>query len=312
MKVIKLILFCFFICITELYAQDQTDRALADFFNRYAVRHDMSESALCLAKEDKAAVLEKLTGLISENSTDKRSLVYRLADYLGRMTGDPKIKKQSLILLIKGLNDKDGAIVYTNLQALKQYTRSDFDLRMKHDISRKIQEGKPAYFEMLVKIGGWLNIPDLIGFFRQKLQDKVGTTNRERWAMRLAMARMGEQDMVQYCLQKAEAAPLNDDVVYDLVPDLVYTRQKPIFAYLFRIIESDDRNCSSPNPDSNADIICAYGVIEKIAPVIIRFPLKTDKSGELVSNNPKEILSVSRQWIKETTVNGYEVENERF
>ncbi|MDP4189518.1 MAG: hypothetical protein Q8907_15305 [Bacteroidota bacterium] len=272
----------------------------------------MSESASCLAKEDKAAVLEKLTGLISDNSTDKRSLVYRLADYLGRMTSDPKIKKQSLILLIKGLNDKDGAIVYTNLQALKQYTRRDFDLRMKHDISQKIQEGAQPHYELLVKIGGWLDIPDLNVFFRQKLQDKSGTTNRERWAMRLAMARMGEQDMVQYCLRKAEAAPLNDDAVYDLVPDLVYTRQKPIFAYLFRIIESDDRNCSSPNPDRNADIICAYGVIEKIAPVIVRFPLKTDKSGELVSNNSKEILSVSRKWIKETAIYGYEIENEKF
>jgi hypothetical protein len=88
-------------------------------------------------------------------------------------------------------------------------------------------------------------------------------------------------------------------MIYDLVPDMIYTRQKSMFDYLFRIIESNEKTCSSPNPDSSTKILCAYNVIGQIAPFIQKFPVEVRASGDLKSNDYEKTLLDVRNWIKE-------------
>ena len=129
------------------------------------------------------------------------------------------------------------------------------------------------------------------------MDQKEGTSAQDRWAMRLALARMGEPDMTDYCLARLKKVKVNDDVVYEFIPDLIYTRQKPIFDHLLTLIESDEKNCSSSNPDSDEKIICAYRIIEQIAPYIENFPAKVDVSGELQTNDYAKLLVEVRTWI---------------
>jgi hypothetical protein len=311
MKKIKIIIFLLLFYPVFLNAQDELNKETSRYFSQYAHNHDVVASSLILLKLDNNIILDKLSLCVNDTLTEKRYATYQLINYIGQKAVVEQLRKQAIKLLIQGLNDRDGGIIYININALTTYKKSDFDAELKYMLSQKVQQ-PVQHYALLIKICGWLDIRDLIYEFRQKIADKGKTTSRDRWAMRLAMARMGEPDMIDYCLQKAEAAPLNDDVVYDLVPDLVYTRQKQLFNYLFKIIERDDASCGSPNPDSDEHIICAYRVIEKIAPVIVEYPLKTDKTGDLINNNADEILLIARKWIKDISATDYELDNNSF
>jgi hypothetical protein len=310
MKALTLALFL--ISSTICSAQDSMEKVVNSFFRQYARDKNIVTSSKELLRNDTNIVIERISRFTTDTSIDKRYATFRLAEYLSKSQKGERTKTKAIDILVQGLKDKDGGIVYYSQKALTTLNKSDFSLEQKYTIRQKIEEGPQPHYDYLIKIGGWLEIKDLVYFFRQNIQDKKKTTGRERWAMRLALARMGEQDMVDYCLGKAENASLNDDVIYELVPDLVYTRQKKIFSFLFKIIESDEKKCSSPNPDSNENILCAYRVIEKIAPVIEQFTLKTDRTGDLICNNPDEILSVSREWIKENKEKDYQIEMEKF
>jgi hypothetical protein len=68
-----------------------------------------------------------------------------------------------------------------------------------------------------------------------------------------------------------------------------------LLIFLLRTIMNDERNCSSPNPDSNASINCAYRILELVAPVIVDFPVDVDE--ELLTNDYTESLVRVREWI---------------
>jgi hypothetical protein len=122
---------------------------------------------------------------------------------------------------------------------------------------------------------------------------------RDRWSMRIAMARMGEADMIDYCLQKIKNTKFDNNVLYELVPDMIYTRQKPMFDYLLQIIESDDKNCGSGNPDSDVKMVCGFSIIEMIAPYIENFPVKVRASGDIDARDYEKALLDVRNWIKQ-------------
>jgi hypothetical protein len=77
----------------------------------------------------------------------------------------------------------------------------------------------------------------------------------------------------------------------------VYTRQPAIFKFLEGVINNNSENCQSSNPDSSKKMLCGYRVMEQIAPVIKDFPVKTDETGDLVSNDYVAALQQVRSWF---------------
>ncbi len=100
-------------------------------------------------------------------------------------------------------------------------------------------------------------------------------------ALQLALARLGNPEMLPRVIARIKSVPLNDDLVYAAAPALVYVRQPQSLAYLFELLMRDNRNCSSANPDSNEKLPCAYRVLEYIAPVVKNFPPTLNGSGDL-------------------------------
>jgi hypothetical protein len=86
--------------------------------------------------------------------------------------------------------------------------------------------------------------------------------------------------------------------VYQIFPDLVYTRQRPIFEMLIVALNSDVRNCQSANAENLTKIPCAYRIMEMIAPAIEGFPYKLDESGDIDAENYQEALITVRDWFK--------------
>jgi hypothetical protein len=294
---------------TIAFSQANVDDALKTYFSRWQKGQSTTDVSEALLKMDLDNVFSKLEHLTTDTSQENRYATYRLIHYLGKKTTDPAIRKRAVKQLILGCKDKDSGIVGVILKELTSFATTDFDPESKYLLSEMAKKPMP-YYELMIKICGWLDIKDLIYDFRQMIADKKGTV-MQRWAMRLAMARMGEQDMLDYCMGRIRKIPVNDDVVYDLVPDMIYTRQKPMFNYLFQIIRSNDKSCSSPNPDSGAKILCGYRVMEQIAPYIQNFPVEVDKSGELKSGDYDKALQEARSWIKQNAAS-YTIKNEGY
>ena len=120
----------------------------------------------------------------------------------------------------------------------------------------------------------------------------------DRWAAQLALARLGDREALATVLARAKRYPVNDDVVYELLPDLVYTRQKEAIDYLVSIVHSDEKNCQSADPEAEQSILCGYRVLELLAPVIRDFPLALDESGDLAVSDYPKALADARSWLK--------------
>ena len=122
---------------------------------------------------------------------------------------------------------------------------------------------------------------------------------RDQWAAQLALARLGDPEALATVLTRVKQEPVNDDVVYELLPDLVYTRQKAALDYLVTIIQSDEKNCQSADPEAEQSILCGYRVLELLPPVIQNFPLTVDESGDLAVSDYPSALQQAREWLKE-------------
>ena len=114
----------------------------------------------------------------------------------------------------------------------------------------------------------------------------------------LALARMGDNYALEDVLKRIRKLPVNDDVVYQVFPDLVYTRQRATFDVLLQALNSDETNCESANAEVERKIPCAYRVMEMLAPAIQSYPLKVDESGDIDTNDYTEALKTVRDWFR--------------
>ncbi len=134
----------------------------------------------------------------------------------------------------------------------------------------------------------------------QSLQNEMltATLNKhDQKDFRLALIRAGDAKFEPKLFKSAKEQVVNDRFVYTLTNDLTYTRSKLIFDYLLELIMSDEKKCTSANNDNPEPMICAYRLIEKVAPCIINFPAKVNAYGELETKDYSKLLTEVREWI---------------
>lgn len=92
----------------------------------------------------------------------------------------------------------------------------------------------------------------VLGFLKARMDEEISLKiEREvklRQALYLAQARTGNQARINSLLRKTRTFPLDDAFTYEALPSLVYVRQKPVFDYLFELIESDALGCTPNGP----------------------------------------------------------------
>ena len=143
---------------------------------------------------------------------------------------------------------------------------------------------------------GYLRVDKSTGELQSLSQP--GNSPQIRWAALLALSRMGDATASQDILKRVKKAGINDDVVYDLFPDLIYTRNKELFAYLIEVLHSDEKNCTSAG-ENVSKIPCAYRVMEMLAPIIKDYPLTLDASGDVNTKDYAAALQTVRTWFKQ-------------
>ena len=242
----------------------------------------------------------KLLIRLSHWSTDSIPQVRQKAFYfirrIGEATNETETKRIAIDLLLTGLRDMDSGIIGSAIAALTRYDRSLFTQANKDTLSNYIQVTTP-HLPALMMLAGYIDIPNS----KQKLQQisRANTAFKNRWAAHLALARMSDNASIHFILEKLKNAEYNDALVYDVVPDLIYTRNPEIFRTLEAVIRHDDPTCESANPDSNKKILCGYRVMEAIAPVIKNFPISSDGDGNVNVDSYEEALQQTRTWLKD-------------
>jgi hypothetical protein len=242
-------------------------------------------------------ILESCSQKLADSLVNVRSAAFDLVYIMSmRKIDDPQISRV-VNLFLNACSDKDAGIVYACLKYLKYFKSTNFDAEARIKLAQMARQASVPHYDLLIRITGLAGITDLMYDYADMIRQKKYADNKIRWALHIALARFGDQQEVDYCVSKAKQAKISDDVIYDLLPDLAYIRSKDTFDFMLDIIMSDEKNCSSSNPDSDAKILCAYRVIKLVAPYINDFPVKIDKAGNPATKNYDQMLNTVRQWI---------------
>ena len=239
--------------------------------------------------------LEILAAHYEDSIARVRDKVYNYTKRIGQASEDNAIRRQAVDQLITGLDDSEASVVNTVLQGLGGFYYEDFSDADKAIIAGYLQASLPHY-DKLLRLAGFLQLQDQQSLIRSKVSDR-SQSRAVRWAARLALARMGDEATLKGILDKLEALEVNDDIVYEICPDLIYTRQKAAFDYMVGILKSEERKCYAANPDATDMIQCGYRIMEFFPGVVEGFPLQAGPGGDIETDDYKKALETARDWF---------------
>lgn len=238
-------------------------------------------------------LLEKLSPFYTDSIVVVRQKAYQFT-YKKGLISEPNIQQKAVLKLLAGCTDKNGGIVGQLLSYLQEFPPQSFDENAKNTIDNLLDKKQITHFKKLAMLAG------MVDAGQEKMHKKLlmpDIKNETKWAFSLALARQGSIEHTKYCVELVKSISLSSELVSYLIPDLIYTRQHKAIDYCIEIIHSDKKDCYSPNPDKPEFILCAYRIMELLAPVIIDFPFQTDATGSLVSNDYEEALTITRDWF---------------
>lgn len=257
-----------------------------------------------MLQSDGMEILKELDPYLSDTLVRTRTGAYWVAAKVGTTSDDNQVRLEAVKMLVGGLNDSDAGIVGYVISSMNGFQPSDFNAEQRYTIAIKIKAVPlTPHLDKLILLSGYIGIDELIYNYKNMLADEKLYGKKEKWNMKLAMARMGDAQAISEVVGRVSALRVNDDVIYDIYPGLAYTRQKQAFDILLHVIMSDEKNCLSSNPDNEAEIICAFRVLGYTAQYIQGFPLEINNYGEPVIENYDQALETVRKWITENKEN---------
>ncbi len=180
-----------------------------------------------------------------------------------------------------------------NLKKLQKFPLSDFDQTTKNKVATLLQKN-PPHLNRLYKLAGFLDMnKELSNFNPSEIKSK-----KDKQALKLAMVRSGDYGKLLNLLENVKEIPINDEFVFEIVPILIYTRQKQCTDYLMELVMSDDLNCTPADAETPGEITCAYRIMEALAPVVLDFPYEVDYFGDLITDDYPKALANVRAWIR--------------
>lgn len=295
------------IVLSNLSYAQSVDSILENYMKQLRDGSNKPIPEVVLSASNGSTVLASLRPYTKDTLSTIRAKAYNITKRVGGKSDDQQLRKSAITLLISGIRDEDTGIAGINLNALTSFPKDDFTPSHIDELEKLVSVGTP-HLDKLLKLAGYIGADK----FRDEIRNVINapTTFRYKWNARLALARMGDQESIDFLLDKIQAAPVNDDFVYDVVPDLVYTRQPAIYEYLEKIIQSNKANCLSADPDNSDQILCGYRVMEYLAPVIENYPLEVDEFGDLNIDDYEDALMRVRNWFAENEV--YEIKRDGF
>ena len=288
------LLACYFLAIvTDLYAQEwQTS------IDTYFISIRTGTSPGLPEEADKAEFSEEILNATERYFRDPSEPVrirsYELCYHVATRSSVPAIRIKGVELLLSACTTGDAKATGIILDMLSTLDKKDFSQTAKAEVRQFLQDKTPHLSEW-IKLAGFLNLRELIPRIRPYSQP--GNPQSLRWAALLSLARMDEQWATAEILMRVKRLPLNDDMVYRIFPDLVFTRQRAAIDHMIEVLHQDNESCLPADAENDEPIPCGYRVMEQLAPVIDGFPVQTREGGDIVTTDYSAALMLVRSWF---------------
>jgi HEAT repeat protein len=292
-----------FICCSGLlslpaWAQDLSQRLAQAMEQKRANNYFAGARAFV---NDMVATPDRLMELLPLYGQDSSALVREftceLYAFLHEKTTDNQIKQVAIERLGTALSDSVQDVRTAAATALNEIPAGEFSDKVKHLIVISFSAYGPLDGEQVL-LAGHLHLTELTGILQQ-FKNNPAQDNDVRWRCYLVLARMGDESSLNFILAAVQKRGVNDRVVYNDFPDLIYTRQRKIFDYLIKELFSDEQKCHSPNPSIAREMVCGYRIMEMLASVIKDFPLSVTAAGTINTKNYDSALEKARKWLKQ-------------
>jgi len=257
--------------------------------------------------ENSKSILDNVGEYLTDSVATVRSKAYTIVYLAGSNARQSHIREVAVQELIVGVNDANGGNGGTALDYLSSFQKEDFNTTSK-DTLRSLFRRKAVHLEKIIKLIGFLELVDL----KEEVRAYAVPGNGQsiRWASLVSLARLGDASAIEEVDRRARKLPVNDDVVYSIFPDLVYTHNKQIIAYMVEVLQRDDAICMSADAERQAQIPCGYRIMEQLAPVIKGYPLQLDASDDIKTDDYVAALKTVREWF--TKHPNYEILKDKY
>ena len=220
-----------------------------------------------------------------------RERMYMLAADAGAQTKDPDLRRQVVTRLVNATADVENLDLL--LSRLSAFQAGDFSPPARDTLAALFRKDAP-YQDELARLCGAIGIQKLLPDL-QALSGPATKNQRLRWAALLALARMGDAEALSGVMKRVQRLPVSDDLVYEVFPDLIYTRQRAAIDYLVVELNSDEKKCTTAD---ERPVTCAYRIMEMLAGAVEKYPLRADAGGDIKTNDYEKSLAAVRQWFK--------------
>lgn len=308
---ILFVFFCILFYANQVFAQDLEVRLSRAIFQKRTSQYFEGMAPFQKdATNSPNALLNALAVYEQDTLAAIRSFVCDIHLQIAWYSKNDAAKTIAVEKLCAALSDPASTVVTNAAQSLAEVAKIDFSEVAKKSIINSFERNVDRLDETQIKLVGYLEIEELRAPL-QRIQRDREVEKDIRWASYLALSRMGDEYSINFILAQVQKIGENDDAVYNMYPDLIYTRQPKAFDYLITVLNNTKKNCSSPNPDNNVKIVCGYRVMEMLAPVIKDYPLKISASGGIDAKDYKNALETVRKWFEKRSSN-YVILKENF
>ncbi|MDR2906495.1 MAG: hypothetical protein LBU91_00700 [Bacteroidales bacterium] len=210
-----------------------------------------------------------------------------------------KLKKhiQTLCFLV-GILTAQTTFAQDLFEQLQELKKSESFEQTKQSLIREVVTSDADVInENQILACGYLQLKETMDTLRSFSGNRTAPRNI-RIASYKSLARMGDENALVFLISQVERNGMNDDVVAVLLPDLIYTQQRPAFDLIIAGLYDDTPRCTSSNPDNEAEILCGYRIMEMLAPVIKDFPLELEASGDIKTKSYEKALQTLRKWFE--------------
>lgn len=288
------LLILFFVPSSLAWGQD-INGTLAAYFSEVRSGKHQSVPRNLFQPKSAGKTLSLIAPYLEDTLKVVRSKAYAIVQLAGTNAQSLPIRQDAVSKLSAACKDGDSGNMGAVLGYLTAFRKEDFTMAAK-DALVNLFRRKTAHYDKLIKLIGFLEMKQVQDDLRT-LSQESSASKKDRWAAMLALARMGDNQSTENIMSRVRKMTVNDDVVYQLFPDLLYTRQREAIALLIEALNSDVENCMSADAEHDAKIPCGYRVMEMLAPVIEDYPLAVDESGDIDTKDYVSALKTVREWF---------------
>lgn len=243
---------------------------------------------------DNSSVLDYLEIYQHDSIPNIRAEAYRLIGNLSSQEAGEKQNSQKYInKLLQGLADNSLQVNSTAIRYLTLFKPTYFEKDNVSLILRATRKSsvKGDFFKLLGYVGSSPVLDSLKGY------ETLEMAKEERWALKLALSRLGDSISISFVSTVFDNATKNSNDLIRLLPDFSYTKSRQVISKMLELVVDDKLKCRSQNPSSAEQIPCSYYIIPYLHYSIANFPVEVDSFGELVDDYSEAMKKII-EWQK--------------